>query len=122
MSCSATIRPPSGSQPGQLSVSGRAGSRRGHAPTVAFLTPADAREEALAGLLAEAGVEIVALAAARRGAQHGAGTEAERAIQILLPLHVLGVAHGERAEVAHHQRAQLGARPQAQVLPQMIGP
>ena len=43
-------------------------------------------------------------------------------VEELLPLHVAGVAQGERLEVARHELGKLSPVVEAQILPEMIGP
>src|SRR3954470_15739794 len=79
-------------------------------------------EQAFAALVAEADVEVVALRAARGGAEHEAFVTADGAVEESLPFHVGAVACRQRFEVARHQPAQLSAVAQPEVLPQMVRP
>ena len=91
----------------RLGNAGPANARRGLAR---LCGAANAREQRLARLLAEAALEIVAFGAAWRGAERVARIGADEPVEELLPLHVAGVAQSERLEMARHEagKAQPG--------------
>jgi hypothetical protein len=83
---------------------------------------ADPSQQAFAGLIAEAFIEVGTLGTGRRNAHAKAIFAADHAIEELLPFHVLAVAPREQPEMALHQPGQLSPIGKPKILPQMVGP
>ena len=87
-----------------------------------FALESHAGQQTLAGFIAEASAEVVALRTAGGRTQAVTFLTADHAKEKLLPFHVLRIAASQGCKVPLHQAGQLGSICEAQILPEMIWP